>query len=360
MRTVSTALFLACSWLWCLGGFFPVLLIHDFGHEAFAFFLVFNVLGAMAFGFVWDDERRRAFLLQHPRAPQWFSLVVVGYHAVFVFWIAGLLGNALLPLVFLGCTAALWGLRRRLFGIAVGLFAVTLVMFAIAADGPMPVAMVAPQSASAIHVMLPMALGFALAPYFDLTFHRAFAHTSSPRLSFALGFGLAFCLLLLGIYVFAGTLGELLERPLTASSPLLWVVAMLVLQWSFTTAAHLHEITAPQALPRRTAVMGAVTVAVLILAHLVVGLFAPELSVDFGILVYKTFIFVIGGLFPLLLLFRWDRRYVVAGAVLISPCYGLGFLVGGAWAPMLSVAMIGLVLLALHQTRSEMQRPFKA
>src|SRR5690606_17552533 len=106
----------------------------------------------------------RAFLQRHRRAAQIFSLVVAGYHAVFVVWLASLLGNALVLLAFLGCTAAFLGLRRHLFLIAVGLFVITLMLFALAVSGPLPEARVALEPAAAAHVVLPMALGFALAP----------------------------------------------------------------------------------------------------------------------------------------------------------------------------------------------------
>src|SRR5690606_35871104 len=111
--------------------------------------------------------------------------------------------------------------------------------------------MVAPQSAGAVHVILPMALGFGLAPYFDLTFHRAFARTNAPRLCFTLGFAFAFGVLLVGIYWFAGTLGMVLERPAAMPPSLQLMLAMLVLQLSFTAAAHLNEIAAAGAGSRR-------------------------------------------------------------------------------------------------------------
>lgn len=349
MRLASTALFLACSWFWCLGGFFPVLLIDEFGREAFFFFFLFNVVGAAAFGFVWNEERRQAFLARNRRAAQLFSLVVAGYHVVFIVWISALLDSKLVPIAFLASLAAFWGLKERLFPAAVGLFLLTLVLFGLAAAAPQPPAVVVAPPASAVHAILPMALGFGLAPYFDLTFHRAFARYARPRLSFALGFGLAFGVLLAGVYFSVGSLGLLLQRPREVPSPLMWLVAILVLQGSYTTAAHLKELAGPEAVSRRTAAIAAWTVMGLVLLHVALWSLAPQLLAVGGALVYRVFLFVIGGLFPLLILFPDARRDLVAGAALLTPCYGLGFLVGGAFAPFLSVGMAGLALLLLNR-----------
>ena len=49
MRSMPVAFFLACSWFWCIGGFFPVLLQQEFGRIAFLCFLILNVAGATLF-----------------------------------------------------------------------------------------------------------------------------------------------------------------------------------------------------------------------------------------------------------------------------------------------------------------------
>ncbi|MFV0410605.1 MAG: hypothetical protein ACK5LJ_13220 [Paracoccus sp. (in: a-proteobacteria)] len=355
-RNLAAAFFLASSWFWCIGGFFPMLIVRDFGPEVFFFFFAFNTIGAAAFGFAWSNERRLNFLSRHAYPAQLFSLVVAGYHLVFVSWLTMLLGNAFVLAAYLLASAAFWGLRRKLFALSVGLFVLTALLFAFSLGQPIAEHAVNPAPASYLHGILPLALGFLIAPYFDLTFHRAYADSSSPRISFAIGFIGLFGALLIGVWFSIGRLESLLSPEAPHPAGLGLLVGLLVLQFAFTTAAHLSELAATTPLPPRLNLIVALVIGGLVAVHFAVALLAPELRVPLGLLTYRSFVFVIGGLFPLLILYRWDRRFVLAGAAIMVPCYSLGFLIGGSFVPFLSLAMAGLALLWVIQRRQAASR----
>ena len=52
--TVGWGFFCAASWTWCIGMFFPLLLLRDFGWPGLVAFLVPNVIGCAGFGYVLD------------------------------------------------------------------------------------------------------------------------------------------------------------------------------------------------------------------------------------------------------------------------------------------------------------------
>lgn len=338
---VGPALFLTNSWFWCIGGFFPVLLWMDFGDAAFPAFAIFNILGAAAFGFVWSDARRRAFLARSDEASRVFSLVVIGFHVFFVLWISVLLG-AVWP-------ACIWLAATLLFRIAGdggaigggGLFLTTLALFAaglmLAGDvGPSPV-----DVAPFLHQIAPLALGFLLAPAFDRTFHRSFAATDRPRAVFALAFCGFFAVLLAAMYFATPVLAGAVH---TSGDAGLIIVAIM-LQAGFTTAAHLREVEETTAPCRSRALTLAGAAALVGIGLSGAALLSAEQVFAGGALLYRSLVFVIGGVFPTLLLFRGVNRWSLAALGFISPCYTLGFLIGGAWAPFLSVALAGLALI---------------
>ncbi|MFV0292190.1 MAG: hypothetical protein ACK5II_02810 [Paracoccus sp. (in: a-proteobacteria)] len=351
IRNLIAAFFLACTWFWCIGGFFPVLIIREFGPEIFFFFFTFNTIGAAAFGFAWTNESRQNFLKRHGNTVRLFSLIVVGYHLVFVSWLAGLLENILILPAYLLAVAAFWGLRHRLFEVSVGLFGVTIMLFGLALGQPAPDYdyTVNPVPASVLHGILPLALGFLLAPYFDLTFHRAYVRSPQEKISFLIGLIVLFGVLLIGVYASVGLLETLLSPRVIHPAGLWFLIGIMVLQFAFTSSAHLMELATTGLLTLRLNLLVAGVTGGLVAVYFMVVMRAPELRVFLGLLTYRSFVFTIGGLFPLLILYRWDYRFVGAGVLVMVPCYGLGFLIGGIFVPFLSVAMVGLTLLWVVQ-----------
>lgn len=346
MRSMPAAFFLACSWFWCIGGFFPVLLQQEFGRIAFLCFLIFNVVGATLFGFVWSKGARQRFPERHRLPAQYFSVLVIGYHCVFMAWLSTLFHDPTPLIAFAGVTVACAALRQHLNRLAIVLFAVTASLFVFAWTGIDADAAAVPLSGPQpfTHQILPLALGFLLAPYFDLTFHRAYAESANPRPTFLLGFGVLFLALLGGMYLATPVFALLLTAGSLTGSGLQAVVAILVLQTGFTTAAHLREVQGTRWSRARFALPAIGVVVTLSALHLAIGQLMPAMTAPAGELVYRGFVFLIGVLFPVILLFGGMTRQALLVMGFLTPCYTLGFLIGGDLAPFLSVAMAGLAL----------------
>ena len=60
LATVGWGLFCASSWTWCIGMYLPVLLLRHFGWPGVLAFVVPNVAGCVAFGYVLADPRIKA------------------------------------------------------------------------------------------------------------------------------------------------------------------------------------------------------------------------------------------------------------------------------------------------------------
>lgn len=339
MRHVTLAVFLACSWFWCIGGFFPVILRQEFGDIAFPYFVTFNVLGAAAFGFVWTEDRRAAFLLRMHAPAQLFSAVVVVFQIWFIVWLSALIDMVWPLALFVAALALTLVFRRREGAVALALLSVTTaIFFYVAANGPAEVLHLRAIEPFT-HQILPLAFGFVLAPYFDLTFHDAFRNSPNPRLTFALAFVGIFAAFLAGLQFAAPTLAALLSDSPELTHALAAMIALLAAQTGFTTAVHTARISG--ALRHHGfLVVGALGIVTVPLAAATIW---PDALTVLGVLIYKNFVFVIGGLFPLALLFAASHRTGLAAAVIVTPCYALGFLVGGSFAPALSVAIAVIV-----------------
>ena len=151
------------------------------------------------------------------------------------------------------------------------------------------------------------------------------------------GFALLFTALLGGMYLAMPVFSQLLTATGLTGTGLHAVVLILALQTGFTIAAHLRELSETFWSDRHRALP------VILIALLTGGLLLatdlvrPEMTFTLGALVYRGFVFMIGALFPVILLFGgWNRQALLA-MVLLTPCYTLGFLIGGEWAPFLAV-----------------------
>ncbi|MGO1792033.1 MAG: hypothetical protein ACTHY5_01530 [Oceanisphaera sp.] len=355
MRNLLPAFFLACAWFWCIGGFLPVLLDHDFSAVAFWVFFAVNITGAALFGFVFSGPRRARFLAHFSFLSQLFSVVVVAYHLVFMAWISTLLNSALPIAGFIAASSAFFTLRRKLIGLSVLIFVATLALFAIALSYPAPNLPPVPVADGFIHYVVPLALGFVLAPYFDLTFHRAFAASPNPKLSFFIGFMVLFAILLIGILYSTPILSAFMTEQGLTHPALPWLVGLWVMQMGFTTAAHLCELEQTPWFERKLALPAIIVVGLLCAFHFGIALLAPELRFAFGDLVYRSLLFIIGVVFPVLLIFGGiNGRSSIAVAVL-TPCYTLGFLVSTDYAAALSIGMAGLAVMMFIWRKSLFQ-----
>ncbi len=397
--------YLACSWTWCIGMFFPILLLMDFGWPAFFVFAVPNVAGVMLFGWVMKRDGAAASLTErHSRAAAMFSLVTLAFHAFFIAWVVGMwvnlaalgpwaqpladpanvamsLGNtrelgetvkflrlagftlwqspALIGLVggllvyFVGLLASVSSLRVW-FGVSALVWAISVGLLALAMpwDGlttgewTLDVASLS-GPAELLWAAPAIAFGFLLCPYLDLTFLRV--RRESPGAggdgAFAVGFPLFFTVMIVGTLTYAP--GVLMDLRIAALALL-----HIMMQSAFTIGAHLRELRElRQTLPAASS--GFVRLAP-VAATLLPMVFAEMWGG--GELTYRFFMSAYGLVFPA---FVWimvmpratggevsGRRKLVGFMLAVgiaAPFFGLGFL-GRQW--WLLAPGVGVVLVA--------------
>lgn len=230
--TIGWAIYLACSWTWCIGMFLPVLLVRDFGVWGFVVFAVPNVIGAAALGWVIGNrDRVRALIERHALAMRAFSWVTILFHVVFLATLGELFGLSTavvlgVPVAILfGWRSAQWPVSASM-RLAVVVYAVSVVAFLWASGLPMRPwvdgasgtalgqgvldAIQAGTDSSRLKALVWLApicvFGFALCPYLDLTFLKARAEVPArqARWAFTLGFGVFFLAMILGTLWYAG------------------------------------------------------------------------------------------------------------------------------------------------------------
>jgi hypothetical protein len=344
--------------------FLPVLLVRDYGLGAWWVFAVPNVIGAAAMGFVLRD-RVHAWRVseKHLAACLWFSAVTVAFHVFFASWMisklipmGGLMATLMMAILFFWVGEK----RDRLDPIpAIMIFLLSTVLIGAAiAKGDLP-NVVHPHHVhpTALWLAPVCALGFAICPYLDLTFHRAYQDSANPRVSFALGFGGPFLLMIYFTLVYSGGVVLIMTTGGKAIGSSLLLVALalhLSVQSGFTIALHARPIV--HHLDR----IGPATLGV----ALVIGGLAlfkstfvhPSnfgLSMDRGEWVYRLFMSFYGLVFPaygLICMKPWRREVapttradlvLFAGVVIAAaPFYWLGFIAGVPWALVVGVAIV--------------------
>lgn len=272
--------------------FLPILLLRWWGWPGFLAFAVPNILGCVAFGYLFTPESSRQFVARFAPSIRWFAWITIAYQSWFGSWADRKLGmngalNAtmnwpdlcrLLPLVFLMIpgSSRFWIIAGTLCTLA------SFTLFAMSGSGSLgdpPVAgTLAPISLAWAAPF--MAFGFLLCPALDPTFHRALQQSPS-RHCFAV-FGVAFAAQLL----FAASTFD----AATGLASLAWpVAAQIVMQTTFTMCAMVAVTspgakrgwaTAPAWLPRfagRPSLMGFVSVLALPVVGMALGRFVLDL-----------------------------------------------------------------------------------
>lgn len=350
LKTAGWAFFLGASWTWCIGMFFPVLLIREFGLWGWIVFALPNVIGSAIAGSVMRSaDRSRKLLSQHTPATLLFSVVTIAFHVFFVGWkLRPLIGIGPATAVFLlaGLLYAIGGNRRDLLiaAIAIGL---SLVAMGIALTQPLENGTMfsrADPSPGLIALAPVCLIGFFLCPYLDLTYHRARQHTepAAGARAFQFGFFGPFFLMILFTLLYATWLDH--------GSPnrvLQWAIGgHMVVQIALTLAFHLRsaiDATAQQHKSLRA----------LLPAGMLIGLGLALLTVRFPVLashdvgetIYLCFMGAYGALFPAYVLqcmipaaqktpvapdrAAWGR--VILVTALVFPCYWLGLIEHRTW-----------------------------
>lgn len=197
------AVYLACSWTWCIGMFLPVLLVGDYGIWGFVVFAVPNVIGAGAMGWVLRSPETAARITrEHALACGLFAAVTIAFHLFFLQWIGTRLTGVwwigtLIAMPIAGAVALRLS-QRAVRWIAVGVWLVSIATLASvlrdrsaaadwslgSADAPLDLVWLAPVCV----------FGFALCPYLDPTFLRARreCNNTESKIAFGLGFGVFF------------------------------------------------------------------------------------------------------------------------------------------------------------------------
>jgi hypothetical protein len=342
------AIFLGCSWTWCIGMFLPVLLVRELGIWGWIVFAIPNVIGAAAMGWVLrNPDSSRRIVEKHAAACRAFSAVTIAFHVFFLLWFVPRLiglpaaaGAFALVVLYLLLTLARpvadLFIARAVFLISLWLFVMFLEkrLTTIPLSGSHP-------TIDAVFLAPACILGFALCPYLDLTFHRArqsLADRKRSRIAFGLGFGVIFFSMIVFSLCYATALSPLIApdwgqhlRPAFG-----WVIGFhMILQAAFTLAIHARSLAESRIRP------GGIF-ALLLLAQIAIfaALASPLLprwfDLDPGELVYRLFMSFYGLVFPAyvwicMLPGRGDLsaaslRALILALFVAAPCFWLGFI----------------------------------
>ena len=224
--------------------FLPIVLMKYLGWWGFLIFAIPNIIGVVAFGYLFDAKASRRMLTRHRPAIRLFSTVTVAYQLFFIAWImtglmpeSGGMSGALIALGVWIVGLALAALPDRgwvalgalCWAVSVGLFCVFL-----AQNGPgqlenRPGSGLL-ETADTIALAPAIIFGFLLCPWLDGSFHRARIQSNSPH-TFSV-FAIAFLPMILFTVVYASGVAIAVD---------VLVVIQLLLQTTFTTAVHLRE-----------------------------------------------------------------------------------------------------------------------
>jgi hypothetical protein len=342
------AVFLGCSWTWCVGMFLPVLLVRELGVIGWIVFAIPNVIGAAAMGWVLrDPDSSRRIVEAHGPACRAFSAVTIAFHVFFALWFV----PRLVGLPVAACAFAVVGvyllltLRAPRTDLSVGamvLLASLLLFTLFLKQTPVTIPTTGSLPTLEAAFLAPACLlGFALVPYLDLTFHRArqaFAEPTSSRLAFGLGFGVVFLSMIVFSLCYATALSPLVgpdwRRHLRPAFG--WIIGThMIVQSAFTLAVHARSLAASRIRPGGIFVLLLLTQAA-ILAALAAPLLPRWLQLDPGELIYRLFISFYGLLFPAyvwICMFPGRRgltpasvRALILAVLVAAPFYWLGFI----------------------------------
>jgi hypothetical protein len=348
--TLGWAVFVGCSWTWCIGMFLPVLLIRDLGIWGWIVFAVPNVIGAAAMGWALRTRERSAHLVhEHAAACLAFSIITIAFHVFFVLWfVPRLLGLPLAALTYLAPAVYLLMTAARPqsdLPAALVTFAISLAMLALflVRAGHLSVTPIgATPSVGALWLAPVCILGFSLCPYLDLTFHRARQATDAgaARISFTLGFGICFFAMIIFSLLYAPVVAPLIQPrwSRTVLAPIL--AAHLIAQTVFTLAAHTRST-----LSTTTRGGSLLWLFVVAQAAVFVGIAAWVLPAYHGMpageLIYRLFMSFYGLVFPA---YVWTcivpgrdgesgvtpakLRAMFLGVLVAAPMYWMGFIEG--------------------------------
>lgn len=379
--------YLGCSWTWCIGMFFPVLLLRDFGWVGFAAFAIPNVIGAAAMGWVLTSRSQSTrFVDRHPTALWWFSAITIGFHIFWIIWIISLLKDALpmpdeylfgagaIAIAFIFSSGRLirFGKAPQFAMLLWIVSAAVLIALVVRPEArPALDALIeSPQAASGVEWFVPVSIfGFLLCPYLDITFHHArqnMTTKTSGRIGFTVGFFVFFALMIVLTTQYAGLIAGAMRGDgtlIAMTTPWLaaGVLVHLLCQWIFTVRVHLDRMKTLQPHP----LLGQRALFVIALIAGLAGFIVPNIADHAGLtageIVYRGFLTFYGLVFPCYMLYRVIRshatevplqRWMMWLAIGVAlPMFWMGFIERQAvWlGPGMIVAFCGAFLLKGRQ-----------
>jgi hypothetical protein len=354
--------YLGCSWTWCIGMFFPVLLLRDFGWAGFIAFAIPNVLGAAAMGWVLRSREQSVnFVERHPIALWWFSAITIGFHVFWIFWIISTLKIALpMPNEYLfgaGAIAVAFifssgrlvrsgkapQLAMLLWVVSA---AVLVVLFVKPEAQPALDALIdSPRTGSGVEWFVPVSIfGFLLCPYLDITFHHArqnLATQKSGRLGFTIGFCVFFALMIVLTTRYAGLIAGAMQdggtfTPIQTPWIAAGILVHILCQWIFTVRVHLDRMGTLKPHP----LLGYRAMFLVLLISGLLGFMSSGMPGHAGLsggeIIYRCFLTFYGLVFPAYMLYRVVRshstqvplqRWMMWLAIgVASPMFWMGFL----------------------------------
>jgi hypothetical protein len=357
LNTLQNSTYLACSWLWCLGGFFPLILLRDYGWPAIAAFTIFNIGGAIAMAYYFKNPSQQLYFIgKHYSAITSFSFITIAYQLFFVSWLGAVIGQPLLPAIVISIAFAIYLSKGAITHWAVAIYLVSIALFISFVVGVSngvehdfwPV-LDASAKIHWPHTVLPLAIGFILSPYLDITFHRAYKHSAHPKTSFTLGFGIFFLSLLAFVFLYADSLSALFFSNALPNAIIYPVIAFLVLQTAFTIAAHCRELATQGSVKPHILATSIIVFTLIVLAsvYFVHGSLIAWVNLPLEETLYKSFLFFYSLVFPLYLLMGTSKPFYLWVLAIATPAYSLGFLVGGDYSFSLTVGVVIIVFALL-------------
>jgi len=253
-RIYAWSAYLCCSWMWCIGLFYPVLLYRDFGSISWYFFSIPNILGAVFFPWVIKNaQQSKDFIKKHIFFCKLFSFVTVLFQFYFLLCI-------LIPFVSIQGLILILFFSLLFFFICenhilivspiiwtVSLLSL-LVIFKFHYKLTLPIPVRDNVQIKEVLGLLPVfIIGFFFCPYLDLTFHRVVKELQiyQLKLAYIIAFLLLFlCFLILGIYYYpiAYQVFFRISNPSLSPAYLAFYI-YIIIQIVFTGVVHLQEFS---------------------------------------------------------------------------------------------------------------------
>jgi hypothetical protein len=308
--------------------------------------------GAMAMGFYFKTPaQHKSFVTRHKKAISYFSYVTLAYQVFFVAWLAAVVGISWLPAGVLVLVGLIFFLRANINTWAIVIYAVSAMLFFVFWRYEWPAFNLNAKEYWP-HAVLPLAIGFILSPYLDITFHRAYRLSDKPKLSFSIGFGLLFLSLIGFVFLYTSSLGEVFFAQGATSVLIYPLIIFLVLQISFTIAAHCSELREQGFLeaPTLLGLVAGLSILLTVLLLFTKNAGIPWLNIPFAETLYKAFLFFYSLVFPLYLLFSKSKLTFLGLLALCTPMYASGFLLSLHFSYLLSIGAV-VILTAIIITK---------